>query len=85
MDKNTRDHSDKGFKYVSSSAAITVGSQVYYGLQVLSDLVISAITFANGYEGDSAIVGKTLPAGLYRPMMFSALTITSGDGIAEKL
>lgn len=80
-----RDHSDKGFTYVSSSNAITAGEQIYFGLQAWSDLVIASITFADDYTGSQNIVGKTLPAGLYRPMRFKAITITSGDGAAEKL
>ncbi len=80
-----RDHSDKGFRYVDSSNPITAGEQNYFGLQVWSDLVIASITFAADYNGDQDIVGKTLPAGLYRPMRFRAITITSGDGAAEML
>ena len=85
MLKQTRDHSDKGFTYVDSSNAITASEQIYYGLQVWSDLVIASITFADDYSGDQDIVGKTLPAGLYRPMRFKAITITSGTGAAEML
>ena len=85
MIRQIRDHSDKGFAYASSSNAITAGEQIYFGLQVWSDLVIASITFADDYTGDSDIVGKTLPAGLYRPMRFKAITITSGDGAAEML
>ena len=85
MIRQIRDHSDKGFTYVSSSNGITASEQIYFGLQVWSDLVIATITFADDYMGDSDIVGKTLPAGLYRPMRFKAITITSGDGAAEML
>ena len=85
MIRQIRDHSDKGFTYVSSSNAITASEQIYFGLQVWSDLVIATITFADDYTGDQDIVGKTLPAGLYRPMRFKAITITSGAGAAEML
>jgi hypothetical protein len=85
MIRQIRDHSDKGFTYVSSSNGITAGEQIYFGLQVWSDLVIASITFADDYNGDSDIEGKTLPAGLYRPMRFKAITITSGTGAAEML
>ncbi len=85
MIRQIRDHSDKGFTYVSSNNKITAGEQIYFGLQVWSDLVINSITFADDYTGDSDIVGKTLPAGLYRPMRFKAIIITSGDGAAEML
>ncbi len=85
MIRQIRDHSDKGFTYVSSSNGITASEQIYFGLQVWSDLVIASITFADDYTGDSDIVGKTLRAGLYRPMRFKAITITSGDGAAEML
>jgi len=85
MIQNIRDHSDKGFVYVDSSTPIVAGEQVYYGLQVWSDLVIASITFAADYTGDQDVVGKTLPAGLYRPMRFRAITITSGTGAAEML
>lgn len=85
MIRQIRDHSDKGFTYVSSSNGITASEQIYFGLQAWSDLVVASITFADDYTGDSDIVGKTLPAGLYRPMRFKAITITSGDGAAEML
>ena len=85
MVANSRTHSDKGFTYVDSSSPIEASEQVYYGLQVWTAMVIASITFAPGYEGDDAIVGATLPAGLYRPMHFTAIEITSGTGAVEKL
>jgi hypothetical protein len=85
MQQQTRDHSDRGFTFVNSSNPIVASEQIYYGLQVWSNMVIASITFQPDYAGDQDIVGKTLPAGLYRPMRFSAITITSGDGAAEKL
>ena len=85
MIRQIRDHSDKGFTYVSSSNGITAGEQIYFRLQVRCHLVIATITIADVYTGDQDIVGKTLPAGLYRPMRFKAITITSGDGAAEML
>lgn len=81
--RNIRDHSDSGFKFVNSVTTIPTGR--YFGLQVLSEAVIASITFEPGYQGDANIVGVTLPAGLYRPMRFTELALTSGSGIAEML
>ena len=81
--RNIRDHSDSGFKFVNSSTAAPVGR--YFGLQVLTEAVIASVTFEPEYDGDSDIVGATLPAGLYRPMRFTELSLTSGTAIAEML
>jgi hypothetical protein len=85
MIRQIRDHSDKGFTFVDSTHGITAGEQQYFGLQVWTDLVIASIAFSDDYTGDQDIVGVTLPAGLYRPMRFKSITITSGTGAAEML
>ena len=75
--------SDNGFVVVADTNALTTGR--YSGIQVLTAAVISSITFEAGYSGDTGIQTLTLPAGLYRPMLFTTLTLTSGTIIAEKL
>jgi hypothetical protein len=60
---------------VSNTSAVASGD--YYGIQVLSEAVISAITFAADYSLTN-LTTQTLPAGLYLPMRFSTLTLTSG-------
>jgi hypothetical protein len=71
----TREHSDVGGICVSNTSAVASGD--YYGIQVLSEAVISAITFAADYSLTN-LTTQTLPAGLYLPMRFSTLTLTSG-------
>jgi len=78
----TRSQSDVGFVVVADTAAVTSGD--YYGYLALTDTVIAAITFQAGYHGDAALVGKTIPAGMYRPMQFHTLTLTSGSGTCER-
>lgn len=82
MIHSQRQFSDNGFVVVANTNALTPGK--YSGIQVLSDAVISSITFEPGYSGDTGIQTRTLPAGLYRPMLFTTLTLTSGVIIAEK-
>lgn len=77
-----RQFSDNGFKVVANTSPLTPGN--YSGIQVLEDSVISSITFEAGYSGDTGIQTLTLPKGLYRPMLFTTLTLTSGKIIAEK-
>lgn len=60
---------------MSNTAAVASGD--YYGIQVLSEAVISAITFAADYSLTN-LTTQTLPAGLYLPMRFTTLTLTSG-------
>lgn len=79
---NTRQFSDQGFVVVDDTTALTSGN--YSGIQVLEEAVIASITFEPGYSGDTGIATQTLPAGLYRPMLFTTLTLTSGKIIAEK-
>ncbi len=78
---NKRQFSDSGFTVVADTNALAIGK--YSGIQVLEDAVISSITFEPGYDGDTDIETLTLPAGLYRPMLFTTLTLTSGKVIAE--
>lgn len=53
---------------------------IVVGLKVLTNTVISNTSvFADGYDGDSAIFGKTLIPGDY-PFLFESLVITSGTG-----
>ena len=76
-----REFSDNGFVIVADTNALARGN--YSGIQVLSEAVITDITFEPGYSGDTNIVGQTLPAGLFRPMLFTTLTLTSGVISAE--
>jgi len=80
---NDRKFSDNGFVVVANTSALAAGK--YSGIQVLEAAVISTITFEAGYSGDTGIQTLTLPAGLYRPMLFTTLTLTSGKIIAEKM
>jgi len=78
---NKRQFSDSGFTVVADTNALATGK--YSGIQVLADAVIASIAFEPGYNGDTDIQTLTLPAGLYRPMLFTTLTLTSGKIIAE--
>jgi len=60
---------------VSDTNAVTKGD--YYGVLVLSEAVISSVTFAADYSLTN-ITTQTLPAGIYLPMRFTTLTLTSG-------
>ena len=71
----TRDHNDVGGICVSDTNAVATGD--YYGILVLSAAVISAVTFASDYTLTN-LTTQTLPAGLYLPMRFTTLTLTSG-------
>lgn len=70
-----REHSTVGGICVSDTNAVASGD--YYGILVLSTAVISAITFASDYTLTN-LTTQTLPAGLYLPMRFTTLTLTSG-------
>lgn len=83
MIHSQRQFSDNGFVVVANTTPLTTGK--YSGIQVLSEAVIASITYEPGYSGDTTIQTQTLPAGLYRPMLFTTLTLTSGVIIAEKL
>jgi len=71
----TREHSDVGGICVSDTNAVAKGD--YYGVLVLSEAVISSVTFAADYSLTN-ITTQTLPAGIYLPMRFTTLTLTSG-------
>lgn len=75
--------SDSGFTVVANTSPLATGK--YSGIQVLEAAVIASITFEPGYDGDTGIQTLTLPAGLYRPMLFTTLTLTSGKIIAEHI
>lgn len=77
-----RDHSDYGFVVAADTNAVPTGD--YFGIQVIAAAEIDTITFKDGYEGDDGIAGIVLPAGLYRPMRFTTLTLTSGTVICER-
>jgi hypothetical protein len=83
MIHSQRQFSDNGFVVVANTSALATGK--YSGIQVLSEAVIASITYEPGYSGDTALQTQTLPAGLYRPMLFTTLTLTSGVIVAEKL
>lgn len=77
----TREHSDVGGICVSDTNAVANGD--YFGIQVLSNAVIASITFKGDYSLTN-LTGQTLPAGLYRPMRFTTLTLTSGVVVCER-
>jgi hypothetical protein len=57
------------------------GSQIYSGhsrgILVINDAVLSTLA-AEGWPNISLIEGATLPAGLFIPGEFTAITVTSG-------
>jgi len=83
MIHSQRQFSDNGFVVVANTSALVTSK--YSGIQVLSEAVIASITYEPGYSGDTTLQAQTLPAGLYRPMLFTTLTLTSGVIVAEKL
>jgi len=76
-----REHSTVGGICVSDTNAVASGD--YYGIQVLSEAVIASITFKSDFTLTN-LTGQTLPAGLYRPMRFTTLTLTSGVVVCER-
>lgn len=70
-----REHSTVGGICVSDTSAVASGD--YYGILVLSTAVISEITYAADFTLTN-LPTQTLPAGLYLPMRFTTLTLTSG-------
>ena len=75
-------YTNKGFKIVTGT------DEVVYNFKAvipLANAVISAITFDTnaGYAGDSAIVGKTLTAGVVYPIHGKSITLTSGSVFLE--
>lgn len=66
---------------MSDTSAVAGGD--YYGIQVLSEAVIASITFKADFTLPN-LTGQTLPAGLYRPMRFTTLTLTSGVVVCER-
>lgn len=78
---------EKGFKVVANTSEATVK---FRGVLVLSNAVISAISFptrlgsAGNYSGDSAIVGKTLTAGVFYPVYGDTITLASGSVVLIK-
>ena len=73
-----KEHADQGFEVIEGTETFK-GSR--YGLTVTQPAVISDITFADHYTGDPKIIGKLLPLGYY-PIRFSAIALTSGEGLA---
>ena len=73
-----KNHADDGFRMVTGTSIVTVNA---YGFTALEDTVIAAISFQGIYNGDAAIIGKTLPAGYY-PIALDNITLTSGSAIA---
>lgn len=71
-------HGDKGFEMLTGTGTFA-GSK--YGISVTSPVVIAAITFADHYTGDAALVGKTLPVGYY-PFRFSSIQLASGEAVS---
>ena len=67
---------------MADTNAVVAGD--YYGYLALTDTVIASITFQADYHGDEALATLTIPAGMYRPMRFHTLTLTSGSGTCER-
>jgi hypothetical protein len=71
-----------GFLIGTAASAVSGTNKEFYSFTVLADAVISAITWAAYYRGDSDIVGITLPAGTTIFAGFSSMSLTSGTVIA---
>jgi len=67
-----------------NSAVVETGTTAvtgtFVGLLAVTDIVINTITYGNGMSGDS-LNGKTILAGTYIVMGFTAITLTSGSAI----
>ena len=78
----------KGYKILSGTSAIDLTGLVIGGITPLEDTVIASCTHAtsaNGveaYVGDASnLAGKTLTKGVFYPIPFTAITLTSGSAI----
>lgn len=76
---DTLEQGNGGMTVIDDTSA-TTGK--FGGILVVDDAVISAITDAKGVTNSAGLVGITLPAGLYIPIPFDSITLTSGVVIA---
>lgn len=74
-------NTNKGIHVLTNTSPAPVYKN-YGGLITTAATVVSAITYADGYDG----VGTPtpLPAGVFVPMRFSTITLTSGSAILIK-
>lgn len=76
---------EKGFKVITGTSVVTVKFRAV--IPLASNAVIDAITFparisgAGNYSGHSAIVGKTLTAGVEYPIFGDSIQLDSGSCI----
>lgn len=75
----------KGYKYLSGTTPTTYS---FYGVQVITTAVIDEITHpanvGEGYAGDEAIEGVSIPAGTILYIKGDAITMTSGTVVLYK-
>lgn len=77
---DTLEQGSAGGNFINDTTA-TTGS--FGGLLVISDTVINSITGDGSIKNLSDIEdSETLPAGIYIPMNFTSITLTSGSVIA---
>ena len=73
---------EQGFLGGVVIADTTEATGKFGGLLVIEDAVIDAWTVSNLTNSDDLEDSVTLPAGLYLPAKFTAITLTSGTVIA---
>jgi hypothetical protein len=72
-----------GFTVITNTAAHTApAGKVFLGFFVQDNATIAAMTFPATYAGDTAIATQLFQIGMYVPMTFSSVTLTSGKIIA---
>ncbi len=72
-----RSFAESGCEFLSSTDGALSGKS-FYGITVVTDTVLSAITLGSGSSGGARLVGPTLPAGLTIMVPITGLTIASG-------
>jgi hypothetical protein len=72
-----------GFKVITDTAAHAAPTdKVFIGFFVQDNATIAAMTFPSEYVGDTAIATQLFQIGMYVPMTFSSVTLTSGKILA---
>lgn len=75
------------FSQVGHEAVVNTSahSGAYFGLTVMADAVVSAITYATDYEATGDLSDFTsLPAGVTVLCRFTSITLTSGEVLLHK-
>lgn len=74
-----KEFGEKGFVVLNGGARTSLN---VYGILPLLPTVITAVQFQSEYNGDVAIVGLPLPAGVFIPLRSTELDIASGTCLA---